>query len=111
MSESNWTWTGESLMNERERPVLCTTLLIRRLPSSHSTSASSSMALISAESSTVNSASTTQLSAPALMIDASALAPVRSDKAPSKMLLPAPVWPVMMTRPSGNVMSRESIST
>ena len=44
-------------------------------------------------------------------IDASALAPVTSESAPRRMDLPAPVCPVIMIRPSGKSISRESINT
>ena len=44
-------------------------------------------------------------------IDASALAPINKDKAPKRIDFPAPVCPVIMIRPSGKSISRESINT
>ena len=57
----------------------------------------------------LNSASTTQWSCSGPTMRASALAPKTRDKAPSRMDLPAPVSPLIIIKPSGNVVSRELI--
>ncbi len=103
------TGTGQSLMKQRERPDRDTTRRISSRSPSCSTSAPESSAS-RASSRPVKPASTTQESAPSVSRDASALAPASRDRAPSRMDLPAPVWPVIMTRPSGNSISRASIN-
>ena len=102
--------TGQSLMKLRERPDVDMTLRTSmREPSGSMSSAARISAILSSRLS--NSASTTQEAAPGDIMDASALAPARNDKAPSSMDFPAPVCPVIMTRPSGKSTSRESIRT
>ena len=99
-------------MNERERPERLTTLLMISSPSPASTSLSSRISFRTrSDSGILNTASTTQLSASPPITEASALEPSSKDRAPNRIDLPAPVWPDIMIRPSGNLMSRESIKT
>ena len=94
----------------RDRTVRFKVRRMRRVsPSSRSFSAIRACKV--AFPSTENSASTTQVSPCAPTSEASALPPRARPRAPRRMDLPAPVCPVIMTRPSGKSISRESIST
>ena len=100
--------TGQSLMKLRERPDDDITLRMSTRPPSGSMSLASSSSATAGEALS-NSASTVHDDAPGEIIEASALAPARKLSAPSMSDFPAPVCPVIMTRPSGKSTSRESM--
>jgi hypothetical protein len=102
-------WFNQPWMKDLLRPLAFSTRRMSRFPPSHSTSASSRARRRS--SGAVKSPSTMQFWAPAEIRLASPFAPISSERAPRRMLFPAPVCPVIMPRPSGREISRESIST
>ena len=117
-SERSFTGAGQSLTKVLERPFLESTLLMMRDPSPVSGEipdsipfSSSNAAILPLSSLTLNSASTTQLSPAGPIADKSALEPRARERAPRIMDLPAPVCPVIITRPAGNSISSESIRT
>ena len=104
-------FTGSSLTKALERPEAESTLRMVRTPPFQSSPAFSTMSSKMESEAESNSASTTQLPPAEPSMELSALPPSNIDRAPSKMDFPAPVGPVIMTRPAGNSISSESIRT